>query len=68
VSEFVDSRSARDDNRPAFQQMIEEVESGRAAFDIILTHSFSRFYRDGIEGEFKIRSLMKRGVELLSAT
>jgi DNA invertase Pin-like site-specific DNA recombinase len=68
VSEFVDSRSARDDNRPAFQRMIEEVECGKAGFDIILVHSFSRFYRDGIEGELKIRSLMKRGVHIESAT
>jgi DNA invertase Pin-like site-specific DNA recombinase len=48
--------------------MIEEVECGKAGFDIVLVHSFSRFYRDGIEGEFKIRKLKKRGVELLSAT
>ena len=38
--------SATDDRRPEFQRMIEAATTKPAAFDVILVHSFSRFFRD----------------------
>ncbi len=37
-------------------------------FDIILTHSFSRFFRDAMLFEFYARRLKKAGVTLVSMT
>jgi DNA invertase Pin-like site-specific DNA recombinase len=37
-------------------------------FDIIVVHSFSRFFRDHFELEFYVRKLAKNGVKLISIT
>src|SRR5262245_62729976 len=45
VAEFVEAgASAGDDRRPAFQQMIERAGDGERAFDLIVVHSYSRFF------------------------
>jgi hypothetical protein len=36
------------------------------AFDVILVHSFSRFFRDQFQLEFYVRWLAKNGVRLVS--
>lgn len=38
------------------------------AFDVVVVHSFSRFFRDHFELEFYVRKLAKNGVKLLSIT
>jgi site-specific DNA recombinase len=38
--------SATDDRRPDFQRMIDAATTRPPAFDVILVHSFSRFFRD----------------------
>ena len=38
------------------------------AFDIVVVHSFSRFFRDHFELEFYVRKLAKNGVRLVSIT
>jgi DNA invertase Pin-like site-specific DNA recombinase len=38
--------SATDDRRPEFQRMIDAATVKPPAFDVILVHSFSRFFRD----------------------
>ena len=68
VAEFVESGSATDDKRPAFQQMIERACDGEHAFDVIVVHSYSRFFRDAFEQEFHLRKLAKQGVKLVSIT
>jgi len=35
-----------DDRRPEFQRMIDAATTKPPAFDVILVHSFSRFFRD----------------------
>jgi DNA invertase Pin-like site-specific DNA recombinase len=53
VSEFVEpGASAADDRRPVFQQMIERACDGGQAFDCIVVHSYSRFFREAFEQEF----------------
>ena len=69
VDTFVDAGvSATSDRRPEFQRLIEAASGRPAPFDIILVHSFSRFFRDHFELEFHIRKLARNGVKLISIT
>jgi site-specific DNA recombinase len=69
VSEFMEGgASAGDDRRPVFQQMIERACDGEQAFDLILVHSYSRFFREAFEQEFYLRKLAKHGVRVVSIT
>jgi hypothetical protein len=42
--------------------MIERACDGEQAFDLILVHSYSRFFREAFEQEFYLRKLAKHGV------
>ena len=69
VETFVEAgASATNDKRPEFQRMIEAGTSKPAPFDIVVVHSFSRFFRDHFELEFYVRKLAKNGVKLVSIT
>jgi len=69
VAEFIEAgASASDDRRPAFQQMIERACDGEQAFDLIVVHSYSRFFREAFEQEFYLRKLAKHGVKVVSIT
>jgi DNA invertase Pin-like site-specific DNA recombinase len=60
--------SATNDRRPEFQRMIEAGTSKPALFDVVIVHSFSRFFRDHFELEFYVRKLAKNGIKLVSIT
>jgi site-specific DNA recombinase len=60
--------SATNDRRPEFQRMIEAGTTQPAPFEIVIVHSFSRFFRDHFELEFYVRKLAKNGVKLVSIT
>lgn len=60
--------SATDDNRPQFQSMIEAATSRERPFDLVIVHSFSRFFREQFEFERYRRKLAKAKVELVSIT
>jgi len=60
--------SATNDRRPEFQRMIEAGTAKPAPFDLVIVHSFSRFFRDHFELEFYVRKLARNGVKLLSIT
>jgi DNA invertase Pin-like site-specific DNA recombinase len=49
--------SATNDRRPQFQRKIEAGTSKPAPFDVVIVHSFSRFFRDRFELEFYVRKL-----------
>ncbi len=69
AAEYVEpGASATDDKRPEFQRMIERACNGENAFDVIVVHSFSRFFRDAFGLEFYVRKLAKHGVRLVSIT
>jgi site-specific DNA recombinase len=69
AAEFIEAgASAGDDRRPAFQQMIERACDGEEAFELILVHSYSRFFREAFEQEFYLRKLAKHGVKVVSIT
>ena len=69
TAEYVEpGNTATDDRRPSFQSMIESALIKPAAFDVIVVHSFSRFFRDQFQFEFYVRKLAKNGVRLVSIT
>jgi site-specific DNA recombinase len=69
AAEFIEGgASAGDDRRPVFQQMIERACDGEHAFELILVHSYSRFFREAFEQEFYLRKLAKHGVRVVSIT
>jgi site-specific DNA recombinase len=69
VSEFIEAgASGGDDRRAVFQQMIERACDGDNAFDVIIVHSYSRFFREAFEQEFYLRKLAKHRVRVISIT
>ncbi len=69
AAEFVEpGNTATDDRRPAFQAMIDAAMEKPPAFNVIVVHSFSRFFRDQFQLEFYLRRLAKNGVRLVSIT
>ena len=69
VADYVEPGvSATDDRRPEFQRMIDAATTKPPAFDVIVVHSFSRFFRDQFQLEFYVRRLAKNGVRLASIT
>ena len=69
AEEFVEpGNTATDDRRPAFQQMIDAAMAKPPPFNVILVHSFSRFFRDQFLFEFYARKLAKNGVRIVSIT
>ena len=69
IAEYVEpGASAMDDNRHEFQRMIERACDDDRPFDVVVVHSFSRFFRDAFGLEMYIRRLAKHGVRLVSIT
>ena len=69
VADYVEpGASATDNRRPEFQRMVDAATVKPPAFDVILVHSFSRFFRDQFQLEFYVRRLAKNGVRLVSIT
>ena len=60
--------SATDDKRPVFQEMMNDAELKPAPFQAVVVHSFSRFFRDLVQGAMYQRKLLKAGVQLISIT
>jgi site-specific DNA recombinase len=69
VQEYVElGASATDDKRPIFQQMIQDAMQKPPAFECIIIHSLSRFFRDGIQFGVYERKLIKNKVKVISIT
>jgi DNA invertase Pin-like site-specific DNA recombinase len=69
VAEYVEpGASAMDDHRPEFQRMIERACDDDRPIDMIVVHSFSRFFREAFGLEMYVRKLAKHGVRLISIT
>jgi site-specific DNA recombinase len=69
IAEYVEpGASATDDRRPEFQRLIDAASAKPSAFDVIVVHSFSRFFRDQFQLEFYVRKLVKNNVRLVSIT
>jgi len=69
VAEFKDEGlSATDDRRPEFQRMLALAYAKPPAFDAIIVHSLSRFFRDHLELGVHDKNLRKNKVKLVSIT
>jgi|TARA_R110002167_G_scaffold119225_4_gene296383 site-specific DNA recombinase len=69
AAEFVEpGNTATDDRRPSFQTMIDAAMIKPPTFNVIVVHSFSRFFRDQFQFEFYVSKLAKNGVKLVSIT
>ena len=69
VQEYIEpGASATDDKRPVFQKMIADAMMKPPAFEAIVIHSLSRFFRDGIEFGVYERKLIKNKVRVISIT
>jgi len=69
VREYVDAGvSAKSDNRPEFQNMVDDAIKKNLDFDVIVVHSYSRYFRNLFESEFYRRKLLKAGVTIISIT
>jgi len=69
VSKYLEpGQSATNDRRPEFQRMMDAAPERSAPFDVVLVHSFSRFFRDQFQLEFYVRRLAKADVRLVSIT
>ncbi len=69
VKEYVEpGDSATDDKRPVFQDMILDAQQKPELFQLIVVHSFSRFFRNLVEATLYERKLAKYGVKMVSIT
>jgi len=67
VRTYVDrAKSATSDQRPEFQNMIKDSETG--AFDVVCVHKLDRFARDRYDSAFYRKKLKANGVKLISVT
>jgi site-specific DNA recombinase len=67
VGQYIDpGATAKDDNRPEFQRMMDDAFGG--AFDVIVVHSQSRFFRNVYLYELYCHRLQKVGVQVKSIT
>lgn len=65
TAEYIDRAfSARSDQRPEFQRMIEDAK--RKRFDVLVIHKLDRFSRDRYDHAFYKRELRQAGVQLVS--
>lgn len=60
--------SARDDKRPVFRQMIEDLLSGAVKAQGILVYDRSRFFRNLFQAKYYEEKLKKKGIQVLSVT
>jgi len=60
VDTFIAGASATNDRRPEFQRMAEAGTSRPTPFDVVVVHSFSRFFRDHFQLEFYVRKGAKK--------
>ena len=66
ADEFVDARSGTNGNRPELRRLLSVVESGQADFDVVMVHSYSRFFRNMLEAALFLETLRKHHVEIVS--
>lgn len=69
VAEYVEEgRTATNDNRPAFQEMMQRALEGGENIHAIILHSFSRGFRNVTDLALYLRNLKKVGTRLVSIT
>jgi site-specific DNA recombinase len=59
--------SARDENRPVFQEMLSDALSKSHPFDVVVTLTTSRFFRDATKARVYKHQLTKAGVRVVAS-
>jgi site-specific DNA recombinase len=59
--------SARDEHRPVFQEMLADAKSKERPFDVVVTLTTSRFFRDVLGAQVYKANLAKLGVKVVAA-
>ena len=60
--------SARDDRRPAFQDMVSVALSKNPPFNVILVLTTSRFFRDATKARLYKHKLRRKGIQVIATT
>ena len=69
LNEYVDpGRTATNDNRPKFQQMMSDALEGERRINYVIVHSFSRAFRNMQDMAYHVRRLNSKRVRLISIT
>src|SRR3546814_9875539 len=55
--------SGTNENRPELQRLMSDATRVEKPFDVVVVHSFSRFFRDAYKFEFHRRKLEKQAEE-----
>jgi len=58
--------SGRDDNRPVFREMLQDVLSASSTVSTILVLTLSRFMRDSMKSQLHKRQLRANGVDVVA--
>ena len=58
------AKTATSDNRPGFQEMFKEIDSG--LFEAIIIHKLDRFSRDRYDSAIYRQKLRKQNIQLIS--
>lgn len=67
IAEYIDrGKTATNDNRPQFQQMLEDSKKG--LFTAVLVYQLDRFARNRYDSAFNKKKLRDNGVAVISAT
>ena len=61
---FREDHSAKDFNRPQFQQLLEFIKSNKGDIDVLIFTKWDRFSRNATESYSMIRIIEKLGIEL----
>jgi len=61
-----EAKSARTDDRPGFQRMIEDIRSGKVKVDVVLVHKLDRFARNRYDSVIYRKILSQAGAKLLA--
>ena len=62
VVEYVEpGASATNEKRPKLQQLMSDASRPEKPFDVVVVHSFSRFFRDAFQFEVHRRKLDRHG-------
>ena len=68
TQKFTDTGSGTTGNRPELQRILSLVQSGQADFEVLLVHSFSRYFRNVFEALSFLNKLREYRIEIVSLT
>ncbi|GAH73786.1 unnamed protein product, partial [marine sediment metagenome] len=65
-NEYIEGRTATEDRRPVFQEMIAEAMQKNPPFNMVLTLTTSRFFRNATQARIYKHNLSRRGIKVIA--